>query len=431
MQHNDADIIVAGAGIAGLMAASMLAEAGKKVLVLEARDRIGGRIHTLADAGFSMTAEAGAEFIHGKLPFSFQLTDEAGIARKEAKGKIAELRDGKLTIQEDFVEDDERLPMYLKALKEDMTVQAFLDKYFPNESDRELRQSIKRFIEGYEAADAYRASILAMREDILGDDFESQYRPEGGYTPIVRFLHGKLRSAGGAVVLSAVVKEIAHQPGNVTVTTAHGKAYRAKKLLVTLPLGVLQAPPEAIAAVKFLPQINRHLNALQQLGNGKVLKVLLEFDEIFKQEQASQLQGIAFLFSEERIPTWWTQAPEYTGLLTGWLGGPGTDAFKDLDEEKILATALHSLATILGTQEAQLRSRLKAHYIANWQAEPFTLGAYSYATPERGAALKILREPVNNTIYFGGEAIYEGPYTGTAEAALTSAVNVVKEMLND
>jgi len=90
------DILIVGAGAAGLMAAFTLSKAGKKVIVLEARDRIGGRIHTLHDDLFFKHAELGAEFVHGNLPITMQLLHEAGIAYISGEGEMWQHRDGKL-----------------------------------------------------------------------------------------------------------------------------------------------------------------------------------------------------------------------------------------------------------------------------------------------------------------------------------------------
>src|SRR5688572_6389235 len=90
------DCIIIGAGACGLMASRELTRAGKSVLLLEARNRIGGRIYTIHNHSFSTFAEAGAEFIHGDLPITSSLLREAGLPFREMEGNIYQLENGVL-----------------------------------------------------------------------------------------------------------------------------------------------------------------------------------------------------------------------------------------------------------------------------------------------------------------------------------------------
>src|SRR5690349_25081938 len=99
-----ADVIIIGAGAAGLMAGYELSHAGKRVIVLEARDRAGGRMHTIQDPAFTHELEAGAEFIHGNLPATFALLKKAKIARQDATGKNWLHKNGQLREGEDPIE---------------------------------------------------------------------------------------------------------------------------------------------------------------------------------------------------------------------------------------------------------------------------------------------------------------------------------------
>src|SRR5688572_24840355 len=174
------DVIIIGAGAAGMMAAKILCNAKKKICVLEARDRTGGRIFTLTKAGFSKPVEAGAEFIHGKLPLTIKLLKEAGIKYYETGGELWQVKNNKLIKREDFIEYADELGEKLKKINEDISIAGFLNQYFADERYSKMKYSLRRYIEGYDAADINYASTLALKEEWENEDDE-QYRIEGGY----------------------------------------------------------------------------------------------------------------------------------------------------------------------------------------------------------------------------------------------------------
>jgi monoamine oxidase len=116
-------------------------------------------------------------------------------------------------------------------------------------------------------------------------------------------------------------------------------------------------------------------------------------------------------------------------LLTGWLGGLPAAERKDMDTEALLQLALDSLSTVFSINADELKTKLIAWNVSNWTGEPFTRGSYSYDTVEAPKARKLLNEPVEDTLYFAGEYLYDGPAMGTVEAALTSGVDVAEKML--
>jgi monoamine oxidase len=173
------------------------------------------------------------------------------------------------------------------------------------------------------------------------------------------------------------------------------------------------------------------------MGFGSIIKILLEFDEIFWESKAitkmagADLSTMGFLFTEEAIPTFWTQAPAHSPLLTGWLGGPPAYAQKDTPDEAVLQLALTSLSNIFKIDPITLKDKLIAWNVANWTAEPFTRGSYGYDKVESPQARKLLLQPVESTIYFAGEYLYDGPAMGTVEAALTSGKNIAEMILKN
>src|SRR5438309_10638697 len=102
-----ADVMIIGAGAAGLMAARELSNAGMNVIVLEGGDGIGGRVHTITDNGFSQSVETGAEFVHGNLELTLQLLREAGLEKLPCNGNVWCSDGGKLVQQDEFIEESE------------------------------------------------------------------------------------------------------------------------------------------------------------------------------------------------------------------------------------------------------------------------------------------------------------------------------------
>lgn len=418
-------IIIVGAGAAGLMAARELSAAGNAVTILEADNRIGGRMQTLTHTGFSKPIEAGAEFVHGKLPLTLQLLDEAGIHYQPIEGKMLRVQNGKWSTQEEFTVGWDELMEHLEQLQTDMTVDAFLQQHFSHEKYAELRNSVKRFAEGFDLADTSNASILALREE-WSHEQDEQFRIPGGYIQLVDYLHTQCVKNGCMFHTSCIVKEINWQENNVTIVTADQKTFAANKVIVTVPLGILKADPSYKTAIAFQPAINEYKSAMNNIGFGTVIKVMIEFTDRFWTEQQ---KNIGFILSTEKIPTWWTQEPDDYALLTGWLGGPETLALQELSDSAILHMALQSLSSIFAIDIQKLQQQVIAAQIANWNKHEFASGAYSYSMMNTSTARLLLNKPIDNTIYFAGEALYDGEASGTVEAALVSGKETSNKVL--
>lgn len=420
-----AHIIVIGAGACGLYASLLLGRAGNKITILEARDRIGGRIHTVSGLSFGQPVEGGAEFVHGDLPLTKKLLREAGMAYHHTAGRFWRSANGAFVQQEDVVQDEEAVIEKLKALQQDMPVKDFLHDYFPGERYQLLRQSLTSFVEGYAAADARKASSFALLQEMLGADSE-QLRPEGGYGKLADYLHAQCRANGAEVVLSAAVTAVTWRSGAVTVT-AGDQTYHADKVIVTLPVGVLQAAAGEQGSVSIHPLPAGMQEAIHALGNTGVIKTILQFEQPFWNDHVKKL---GFLFSNEAIPTWWTQLPSVNAVLTGWLAGPAAVAMKDASSETILELGMRSLARIFGMNQQQLRSQLAGWHIFNWTSDPFTRGAYGYERVTSKNARRTLGSPLGDTLYFAGEALHDGPERGTVEAALANAEETVRKIVS-
>ena len=417
------DILIVGAGASGLMAGYTLAEAGKNVIVLEARDRIGGRIHSANNTNGFTHAEYGAEFVHGNLPLTLGILKEAGIATRPVDFEMWHYEEGMFRQNSEFIEGWDAFLKKLNTLEEDMPMQEFLTEYFGDKEFSAMRGQVANYVAGYDTADVADASAFALRNEWNNEDESAQHRIAGGYSKLMDYLAEKFISSGGQIHLNTVIKSIGHKPGDVVAKAIDGKEFSAEKVIIALPLGILQSSQHDDAAVIFSPPLHDYQPAFNQIGFGAVIKILLQFDIPFWKEQNPDLSTMGFLFTGEKIPTFWTQAPDKSPLFTGWLGGPPAMEMKDATDEEILDVTQLSLSYVFKTEISLLKNRLAAWKVANWTADPYALGSYSYDKVGSKKAKTLLSQAVDDTIYFAGEYLYEGPAVGTVEAALTSGRN--------
>ncbi|MGZ3951840.1 MAG: flavin monoamine oxidase family protein [Flavisolibacter sp.] len=422
------DVLIIGAGAAGLMAAWELAQTGKIAAIIEAKPHVGGRTYTINDNHFDLPVELGAEFVHGDLPLTKLLLEKAGVLKYKVKGDIWHNEEGSLAQQNDFIEDYSALNKKFKELREDISVADFVKDYLQADEFEETRFSLKNYVEGYYAADTHKASTFSLIEE-WNNSNDDQYRIEGGYTKLVEYLYGQCKEKGVQFYLSHPVKEIQWKKDHVTVITGQNH-FNSKRTVVTVSIGVLQSE-----GIRFSPTIQNVVNAAKKLGFGPVVKTLLQFDEPFWKNkdftQGKDLSKLSFIFSKATIPTWWTYHPKQVAMLTGWSGGPKADKIKDLTDEEILLNALQSLSEIFGIDKALLRQKLLASHVANWVTDPYSCGGYSYEVVNGKDFQQIIKQSVEKTIYFAGEGLFHGPEIGTVEAALQTGRDTAHQLIAD
>ena len=418
-------IIIIGAGGAGLQAGRRLSKEGYAVTILEGNNVPGGRILSLpagAPAGFSMTVEGGAEFIHGDLPLSLALAKEAGVVLQPVNSHMVQVRGGG---EQDFHRDWDELFKQMEMLPEDMPFADFLANYFSGDRYAALRDSVSRMAEGYDLADVRTASTRSLyREWAAEEDGGEEYRPVGGYRQLIDHLVQVCETQGCVIHYATVVTSVQWDGGKVTVTTASGRIYAAELLLSTVSLGVLKG-----AGINFSPELPAtHQAAIKKLGFGSVIKVLLEFNQAFWNHRKQSGQTL-FILSDAALPTWWTQPADDCPLITGWVAGKKMLALRALDKEARITAALQSLAEIFEVDSEVLRSRLTASLILDWEAAPAVHGGYSFDTVGAADARIALSQPVEGTLFFGGEGLYEGDVPGTVEAAFCSGITVADKII--
>ena len=308
----------------------------------------------------------------------------------------------------------------------DVSVAQFVKEHLTEEKYNELRFTLENYVKGYNAADTHKASTFALCKELAQSDSE-QYRIEGGYKKLMEYLYSKVAQKGCFAYLSHVVKQINWKERNVEIITDK-EVFYGGKVLITVPLGVLQA-----GLITFAPKIDGKIAAAQQLGFGPVIKIILQFESSFWMEKKlmhkKDLQDLSFLFSEAEIPTWWTQFPRQSAVLTGWLAGPNAERLKKLSEEIILQKALHSLHGIFDIETSYLQKQLKSWHVVNWATDPFNCGGYAYEVVNGPEIRKVLKEPLLNTVYFAGEALFDGPEIGTVEAAFITGRETAHQII--
>jgi monoamine oxidase len=420
---NSDHIIIVGAGAAGLMAARELARAGKKVTILEARNRCGGRIDPLSVAEFGYEAEGGAEFVHGEAPVTRALLREAGLSLLPIQGRRWNVEDGALSREEALSLHAERLQQALAGLKADLTVADFLDRYFAGPEFDRMRRAIERMVEGYDAADPARASIFALRDEWMSAGTGKQVRVAEGYGAMIQFLAAECRTHRASIHLVSAVSAIDVSDGRATVRCVNGDAHVGDAVILAIPLALLQG-------IELPADVRKNVALSADIGFGNVIKILLRFKtRWWISGRTEDLSDLLFLLSNETIPVWWTQLPKEHPVLTGWVAGPQTKGLAHLDETALIETGLASLANIFGLHADRLKQDLVTARAIDWARDPFARGAYSYATPATRKAQSTLAGFASAPVFFSGEALYRGPDMGTVEAALASGLETARIIL--
>ena len=425
------DCIVIGAGVAGLAAAGELVRAGAVVRVLEARDRPGGRIHTLRPPELGIPVELGAEFVHA-------LTDELRGVLQEGGARLIELTgqhwraDAGRLVRDDalFERIGEVLKTVARRLPPDRSFAEVLE-HVHDVDDGTLRRA-RQYVESFHAADARLASAEAIVDAEGGGEDPGpsgrQYRFENGYDDVVRGLLARVPDE--ALVYGARVTRIVWRQGGVRVfsRTAAGKTRedRARAAVVTLPLGVLlaRAPADTVEIDPWPPQLAA---ATRALAHGSAVRVALAFREPFWLElhdaNGEPADDVSFFHTtSERLPVWWTQHPRTAPVVVGWAGGPAARQLESLADDELRDSALDVVARQLGVGRDRLDDLHTAFWRSRWDQDAYARGAYSYVRTGGLEASRALVEPLNGTLCFAGEAWAQGAGRGTVPGALASGL---------
>ncbi len=413
------DCIVLGAGMAGLTAARRVAEAGKRVLLLEAQGRIGGRMRTRHVPGLARPVELGAEFVHGRPPELLALLDEAALAITEGEGDQLCFLDGRVQA----CPEDEGAWKLVAGMAEvaerdgDMSFNHYLAQADASAADKERARN---YVEGFNAADAGVIGIAGLAQQQAAEDAidgDRVARVDRGYQALAEYVGQRAEAAGASVLLHTPVDQVRWSRGRCAVQAMDGRDWTARLVICALPLGVLQNAPEM-----FAPRPEQALAAAAGLRAGAVERIVLEFRERW---WAQGYPHLHFLFAQGcHPPTWWTTAAIESPLLTGWAGGPNAHISEDGDA--LGREALRTLEQIFGRSLGGELVRVHHH---DWQLDPYARGAYSYVPVDASGAPATLAQPVENTLLFAGEHTDITGHPGTVHGAMRSGLRAAGQAL--
>lgn len=433
MVAHQADVIVIGAGAAGLAAARELAARSFHVVVLEARDRLGGRVWSSAPRKDLPPAELGAEFIHGSAPQTMALLRAAKQRAISLTGAFFALHDGgRLEHDDPPLRAATKLFDRVRDLADDESVDRFLHRFDGDPRLRRTAAVARAFVEGFDAADPAVASARAIAAEWeSGTDLTSR-RPSGGYAPILQQLVGACTARGAETRTSAIVRRIAWQRRRVlveTTTAGETQSFDSRAAVVTVPAGVLRdpAPENRIGFEPALPPEKQA--ALAGIEMGPVVKVALWFNTPFWERLAGGRYRNADFFRCESnpLPTYWTQYPERSPLVVAWAGGPRAAALSDRSPSDLIECARDGFGNLF--DEADLaRREFQYGSMHDWDGDPFSRGAYSYVRVGAGAARKELARPLDATLFFAGEATSLDNQGGTVNGALETGERAAAEV---
>ncbi len=416
------DCIIVGAGAAGLAAAERLCRSGLSLLVLEARARIGGRVHTVFPSP-SPPVELGAEFIHGK-------PDE--IWRSAFSLKICDVPDthflskaGRMLPVADFWQRLETVTRRLRRGGRDRSFDDFL-KTLP----RRLQGAglkARAFVQSFHAADCARIGehgLAALAKASKRYHEEKTFRPLDGYGKLMERFWRSSGLPAERLLRGVAVTEIRWGPREVRVRARRRRGaveFKARRVLLTLPVGTLRS-----GSPRFIPEIESKRAALEGLEMGQVVKLILRFREAFWEKSAPD--AAFFHAADGPFPVFWTALPLRAPLLTAWAGGPPAARLSALGESGILEAAVESVSKLFRISRRRARGELLSWHFHDWNRDPFSLGAYSYAAAGGASAHRRLARPLG-PLFFAGEATNYDGQNATVSGAIASGRRAALEII--
>ncbi|MET8572334.1 FAD-dependent oxidoreductase [Streptomyces sp. NPDC004783] len=425
------DTIVVGAGIAGITAARLLRAAGHRVVVLEARDRVGGRIWTDRTAGFCV--DRGASWIHGLTgnPLTTLVsalgmeTREFTVGSFQAGGRPIADHDASRRLLDDeatrrWTTDvgtaDDLLRATVAASGDDESYATAAERalaatgWEPERADR-VRVFYRHRTEEQCGAEIERVAAHALDEDAVEGD---EVIFPGGYDVLPRTLAEGLDVRPGKTV-TAVTRSAA----GVRVDT-RDESFEAAHVIVTVPLGVLKA-----GAIAFTPALpDTVAGPIARLGMGVFNKVFLQFPDRFWQDGVYAIRQ----HGEAGVP-WhsWYDVSVVSGrpMLLTFAGGAWGREIEQKTDEEVVSSVLGALREIYDDCVPDP----VAHWITRWGVDPLALGSYSYvAVGSSHDDHDALAGPVDGVLHFAGEATWARD-PATVHGALLSGHRAAERIL--
>jgi monoamine oxidase len=434
----DCDVAIIGAGVAGLAAMRALETLGIRSRVLEARDRIGGRIHTIRDPRAVHPIELGAEFVHGSAPEVYEIVRHARLLATLVDGERWRLRGERLTPIDDFWTRLHQVFRHLRPRDRDRSFAEFLRDAPGGSAAADARALARQFVEGFHAASAQRISANALADGGSPSEDAGEQRMAriaDGYDRVPQWL---ALDRGDRIRTGTPVTAVEWERGAVEVRarderSATSIVVRARALLVTVPLGVLFAAAGERGAIAFSPPLSILVETRRRLTMGPVIRLTLLFGERWWRERlaaaprGATLESLSFLHGGAGdINVWWSLYPAYLPILVGWAGGPAAARLARLPPDEIAERAVSSLAANFRVSRRRVASRLKACWTHDWQEDPFSRGAYSHALVGGAEWAPRLARAIDGTIWIAGEGADASGRNGTVHGAISSGRRAAK-----
>jgi monoamine oxidase len=405
------DVAIIGAGAAGLGAAQALKHSGLSTIVLEARDRAGGRAHTI-EAAPGITFDLGCGWLHSADENSFvkiagQLNFEIDKAlppwRERAYGKAfpQSERDAFIRALDEFYQRADAAAQQARTEGRDSPADLCLE---PGNRWNPMIDAISTYINGCELD---QVSILDMD---AYEDTNINWRVRRGY--------GALIAAYGAdcpLAFNCNVTLIDHSGKRVRIETSQG-TLEASKVIVTVPTNLI-----ADEAIRFHPALPEKVDAARGLPLGLADKVMLALDEPEQLPKDGNLRGATM---RTEMGTFHLR-PFGQPCIEGFFGGRFAQALEDAGDGAIAAQSIDEIAGFLGND---YRRKLKPLSESRWSHDPFARGSYSHALPGHAGMRAVLAAPVDGRLFFAGEATSPG-FFSTAHGARDSGERAAEEVI--
>jgi monoamine oxidase len=434
------DVAVVGAGVAGLAAAGELRRRGFRTAVLEARDRVGGRILTYHDERVPLPIELGAEFLHGETPETDRILREAGLLALDLSGEHWRAENGRILPHQDVWKRIDRVLGLIDPDKPDLSIADFLARRPGGPARARDRKAALQFVEGFNAADAKRVSAKSLapgKGEAPSESARHAGRVVSGYGRMVEWMAHRLEED---IHLETPVTGIDWSRGQVEIDV-QARAdddltprISARAVIVTVPLSILKMPSEELGGLRIHPDVPRVRQALELLEMGTVLRLVVWFQDLPWTRplpglaKGRSLQRLGFLHTADpTFNVWWSAYPARAPMAVAWSGGPPAEALARQGRSAIEDTALRSLAKQLGVSRRRIESAVLDLWMHPWHEDPWSRGAYSYPLVGGADAARKLARPVEGTLFFAGEATDAEGRNGTIEGALASGLRAAKQ----
>jgi monoamine oxidase len=389
---------------------------------------VGGRIRTIHDPLAPVPLELGAEFVHGRPRETWDIISHAGLTVYERRSEALHLVHGRTAGKEHAGENAEKLLSHVSRHK-DESLADFLRR---SDQKPDVKKWALAHLEGFNAARKERISTASLKQDSVAAeeiDGDHIFSILNGYDSIVYSLLRDIPDHAAVIKRNAVVHRIEWRRGRVTVRFVSSldqqeSVLHCARLIVTIPLGVLQQAPRTAGSIEFVPAPNRILDAARKLEFGQVYRVTFQFENRFWEDD-KRLSQASFMLSREKLfPTWWTTYPVLAPVLTGWSAGPAGEALRDSARPEVIGAALRSLSRVL---KREIPTPAAVHF-HDWHGDPFFRGAYSYTPVKTRDARRTLASPVDDTLFFAGEATRQADTR--VHGALASGQRAARQILS-